>query len=721
MHFARLRFRLFALLLVTGGAAIAQTPAPAPLAPIENEPALTPLAPVVEPAAGTPLAGSNSVTAALTHGEALVASALEAAYQAQTGSQAAGVAGSFGYYIEQYRHFNSTPFLYVVGLPVGTLLETIYFKQTIWALAVLFVAASVASKMRSARGDFLDFYSNLMIKIMVGGMLLSQSELIYATTSVVMNSGALGVKTLAEAARKQADGAGKRIYEVLNYAGTSSIELREARDRGIRAGLVSRQAVFTLYAKDPALDSAALDYWATFFNGLAVSQKANFPTLRNYDPLPRVGQSAMDDVRRKVVARYSDLTFDSANITSAYSLVNPAAATRASFTLNWEFGEHKSTRTQFSVRPLSNMIETYAGAVAEAYKKTDTSPKGQQQKIELLDQYEKGVRDATSTWIADEYLGNFNATMDGAGRLAGAFADLRTVAGRGALAATNAAKIDTWATWIAKGLGAGVSLLQTTLLPLIGTIAPFVLNLFLELSLLGLLIATPFWFFEGTQKAFTGALETMCACCLMLPFWHFFQLLLDLLFGTFTYLIANVALVGGTAAAFSGVGLPALGVATAILVGALTIGYGIASIVLAFKTPSLVKAFLSGAGWVTGVLMTGAKGMIASAAVAGIGAVAAGSAAAGVSGMAGAGAGAGSTARSIASGATTAFRASRPAIRAMGRAGLDVLVNDGNATPAITNYYERSRRDAAARAGAPSATPESPSPTAAGSPGRGRP
>jgi len=671
-----------------------QTPAAPPppaLAPIENPTDLAAFTPVVTPAGTAPLAGSNSVTATVSQAETSVATAIDAAFAALTNQTIdASAVGSFGYYMQRYAAFDSTPVMYIIGVPLGALLNTLFFKQTLWALALLFAAVSIASKMKGADASFLDFYASLSLKIFIGGILLTQPAFIYGSLMVIMNSGEESAKMLTRETKENTGGVAARVAAVLGHPISSSIEIRSARDRGIKTGLAMSQAVFTRYAHSPKLNEAATDYWSAFFNAQATAQ-AKYPSHRNYDPLPRVGQAALDNVLVKVVTSYTNLTFDSANI--SVNLKDPA-----SFQLDWKYGDYSSSKHDFSVKPLGWLIESKTSEITKAIGLTDTTPTGQQQKIDLLAQYEKAIRDVTSNWIDTEYLGNFNAAMDQAGPLAEFFADLRTVSGRSALSAARVFSPTTWIDGFSSILSVGVTLAQNILLPLLGVLVPFVLNLLLELSLLGLLIATPFWFFAGTERAFKGALETLCACALMLPFWHFFQLLLDLLFAALTSLISTASLVYGARSMVlsGGASAAALGDYTIIIVSGLTIGYIVASLNLAYKTPGIVKAFLGGAGWVTGLLMTVAQGAIASVAATTIGVSnAAPVMASGMQSAAGTSAGGAAAARAAPTQSVDIPRRNlRGALGSMGRYIGNLAASGGNPTEAYNAYFLNLRRSA---------------------------
>ena len=594
---------------------------------IEFTEPMAPVTPVTSPPTGVPLAGDTTITAAVVQAQDLLDKQLQSTAEANGDGTSAGLYdnNSFNYYVAEYNDFQSTPYLYIMGLNLGKLLNDAFFKFALASAMAAFVAISISKKMtEGGSSGNPDFYGTLSLKVFAAGLIFAYPSHIYAAARTVMNVGSEVVVAMQKVADDAPGGVISRMTEVASQSGTRDLEIRVLRDRAIRNGIASREGVMTRFVDRPELDEATLDYWAYFLNQFAPAQAAAYTNSKTYPRLPRVGEAPLEEIRRQVLARFSALTVDSGG-------VSPGFTKRADFSMDWEFKDYSVSRAAISISPLAYKIQVVTAATVAEIQKSPSTAAGQSARSELLSQYEQSVALATANWIDSEYLDRFAVAMKGESRLWGIVRDIGTWTKRAALSTGAALSPDTLADKVASSLSVFTSIVKTFIIPLISLIMCFCLRILLELSLLGVLVALPFWFFEGTKKAFTGAVETLVACSIMVPFWQFFQMIMDLLFSALT---AIVMLGAGLTAVAGGVTAPTL----AVLAVMMAVGYIIASGILAFKTPALVKGFLAGGSWITGVIGTALTGVAAGAfmTVAAAAAIAA-PAAAGVVGAAGAG------------------------------------------------------------------------------------
>ncbi len=556
--------------------------------------------PVVDPSSDTPLAGTDSIIAVTLQSEDTLDQAMAAIYPGNANAPA----GTMGFYTEQYTYFQSTPYLYILGLPLGRLLADGFFQQTLWAAVLIFLAIAIGSKLRvgAPRVTSLDFFAGLLLKLAISVLILSSPGLIYAAGMTIMNCGTALVKNLRTLSAQAPDGVSSRLEEVLRHTGTADIEMAATRDRAIRNGLADRQGIFTRYT-DPVVKAAATDYWAAFFNRLAAAQRSAYPNSPAYTPIPSVDDAPVDDVIGQVITQYTALSLDS-------GYVDPQLTRTASFTMDWDFGDFAPVHASMNVDPLSDRIKQTTSQITAALTRTGADTQGLQDRAALLKQYERTVRSATSNWVDKEYLDPMAAAIEGEPRLANIVRDIGAWTKREAMGiARNRSLTGALDKWNAFMMGF-VTLMQHTVVPVIGEVVCYCFRLGMELSILGLLISIPFWFFDGTAKAFTGAIWTVLMCIVTLPFWQFFQLLLDLLFAGLSTLLTT-----GSLAVW--VAQPEL-IPDAIIsvIFGLTLGYFLAVCLLLYKTPSMVRAFLAGGFWAGQLMATAATGVVAAGMVA---------------------------------------------------------------------------------------------------------
>ena len=601
---------------------------------IEMTQPMEPVEPVVNPPEGAPMAGDPSITAAVVQAQDVLDKHLATTATANgSASTAANYANnSFSYYVAEYDDFQSTPYLFIMGLNLGKLLNDALFKFAMGSIMTAFVAIAISKKMTDGGGS-PEFYGNLILKVFTAGLLLAYPSHIYAAARTIMNVGSEVVASMKKVADESPGGVVSRMTEVAAQSGTRDLQTRALRDKAIKSGLAARQGVFTRFVSQPILDEAGLDYWAYFFNQMAPAQAAAYSNAKSYTPIPRIGEAPVDEIRKQVLSRYVALTIDSAS-------VSPGFTKSADFSVDWKFKDYALNKTEVSISPLSYSIQEITAATIAALNKTPSTAAGESARAELLSQYEKVVTQATANWIDSEYIDRLAVAMKGESRLWGIAKNIGTWTKRAGLSTAAALSPDSLADKVGSVLSIFTSVARTFVIPLISLVMCFCLRLLLELSLLGMLISIPFWFFDGTKKAFTGSVETLIATAIMVPFWQFFQMIMDLLFGALTSI---VMLGAGVGAAAGGITAPTL-VVLAIM---MSLGYVVASLILAWKTPSLVKGFLAGGSWITSVVgaaLTGvaAGGFMAVAAAAAIAApvaaplVGAGGAAASGSGGAGA-------------------------------------------------------------------------------------
>jgi len=240
------------------------------------------------------------------------------------------------------------------------------------------------------------------------------------------------------------------------------------------------------------------------------------------------------------------------------------------------------------VNSLASAIATRTDPITQQLNRTDNSATGLSARNDLLAQYEQVVRETTGWW-ADKYMIDpFRSASysppQGGGVLSSIYGLFQNIQQKflGVLyKASVGGAID-----MLTGIMNSVILFPTHfIIPILGVTMTFLLRLLLEMSLLGVILSGPLWLFEPTKKAFTGAIGTMVSCSVILPFWMFFQLLLDLIFAALRTILV----------------LPNIMSLAAVEQG-LAIMYLIATVYMAFKTPAMVKGFLTGGAWATTLL-----------------------------------------------------------------------------------------------------------------------
>lgn len=562
--------------------------------PLEPTPLLAAVAPQVIPPGNAALPGNNSITASL----------IEVQNQIDRSSQAAanpgGEPNTFDFYLEQYDHFHSPPYLFIIGLPLGQVLADPLCQATLWAALLLCLALAIAARFRPgvAGARDLDYFATLLLKLAALALLLAAPNLVYAAGMTIMNCGERFVRGLRSISARTPDGVTSRLADVLSHAGTFDLELMATRNRAIRNGLADRQGIFSKFTEDK-LKVAAADYWACFFNQLAAAQQAAFANGQNYTPIPRAGQATTEDILSRVVGLYIGLALDSAAIDA-----RPLGT--VSFSLDWQYGPYAARRRSLTVDPLANRIQQTTREVYNALRQTASSPDGLTLRQALLQQYEKTIRAATANWVDVEYIDGFAQALSGIDPLVNVVRDIGSWTKRGSLGLSRSLRAPGLLSALNGFMTLGVDVLQFTLVPMLSFATCFCFRILLELNLLALLFLGPLWLLDPTARAFRNAVWTFGVCVVTLPCYQFFQLVLDLLFAALSNLITTGSLVF--------VAQPALlpEAMLTILFG-LAVGYFVAVVLLAVKTPSLVNALLTGGGWAAQVLGVAARGLVISA------------------------------------------------------------------------------------------------------------
>jgi hypothetical protein len=640
MH-SRLNRLLLGLALSVGASlGFAQSFTPTPDLP-------TPVPVVTPPASAAPLAGSPTLAAGIIDSAAQIDTLMQNMAGSMTPPAGGAVSapdpstGEFGYNLAVYKTFNSTPIFYILGLPLGAILQDNgHIQATMAAMLLLAIAISIGTHLQAGSSN-LEYLSTLIGKVMILGVIQANPGVLYATCMTVMDAGRVAVTELRTLADNQPGGVAQRLIQVLSHSPLQDSQMTQARNRGIMAGLSDRQGVFTQYTNKPGPDLGLLSFYASYLNAYATAQ-ANQPNAHQYAALPAPTANTLDELRPDIIRRYISIAVDSSNVPASASGVgnSPTALT---LSYSWTVDSNTAAYT-WQVNSLASAIATRTDPITQQLNRTDNSATGLSARNDLLAQYEQVVRETTGWW-ADKYMIDpFRSASysppQGGGVLSSIYGLFQNIQQKflGVLyKASVGGAID-----MLTGIMNSVILFPTHfIIPILGVTMTFLLRLLLEMSLLGVILSGPLWLFEPTKKAFTGAIGTMVSCSVILPFWMFFQLLLDLIFAALRTILV----------------LPNIMSLAAVEQG-LAIMYLIATVYMAFKTPAMVKGFLTGGAWATTLLGTVAKagitsvvaaGMVAATvatggaggvAFAGAGAAGAGAAGAGAAGAAGAGAGA---------------------------------------------------------------------------------
>ncbi len=143
------------------------------------------------------------------------------------------------------------------------------------------------------------------------------------------------------------------------------------------------------------------------------------------------------------------------------------------------------------------------------------------------------------------------------------------------------------------------------LVGLLGPATYIVYNLLIELNVAVLTFALPFWLLPATPKAFTGIVRALCGLAFALPAFQMFTFIADCIAAKILSLAASGMVIAGVISPMTG-WLPALAITLGYIVG-----YSTVIVLLLFRTPKIVNAFLNGAGGVASFVGTMATGMAA--------------------------------------------------------------------------------------------------------------
>lgn len=571
---------------------LGQTPPPAEPTP-NSEPAqpMDPATPSVK------VEGSGSVSAGGQNFTSFMTDAQESVYQ-MVGLPLESP--TFGEHIDTYREFDSTPFLYQIGFPLGKILKSAYFSQLItfaWVLAMIIAA----SKNLNGR-EGVDYYSKIILKAGVGALVLASPPYIYAAARTVQDAGYTLVRAITVNAQENPTGVAQRTVELLKSDPARDPEIKNIKLQAIKRGLDERAGIFTRYATDQRVedDLALLDFFATFFNemGPAVldSTKAAFSGERHFNSIPRVGSADVSRIRQACITAYTDLAIESGKTASG-------VASKASFGVNWSYKEN-SWSENIIQDSLSVRIDSVTKPILDEVAKLPANSEGQEAREKLLKQYEIEVSAATSNWVDTDILAHLERGMKGNSTLARIGNEISTFFDRARLfvgGISPTSFIDKVTGFVMKVC----SVVRNAVIAPLVLVAIFLLNVILELSIMGLVASVPLWFIPGTAKAFTGSVETIITMSLILPFWQLMQLVLDLLLG----FVATVLVAGGAAGVLTGTFAIQAGVG---VIAAITMAQIVGSIILMIKAPKMLRGFLSGGSWVTSLLTATGAGIAAS-------------------------------------------------------------------------------------------------------------
>lgn len=179
-----------------------------------------------------------------------------------------------------------------------------------------------------------------------------------------------------------------------------------------------------------------------------------------------------------------------------------------------------------------------------------------------------------------------------------------------------------------------LSVVKWAWVPIMSHLANFVFNITIEAYVYILWLAFPFWFYEKTKKAFTGALDTLVAVSFTAAVFSLLCLIFESFAGailrSLTVTSSSIGLGSGAVGAAAGAGAaaavlgatsPIWGVAAPLLLGmlaALAIGFAIFYMVgtfLCFRlAPQIFKAFKEGSSVITPMLQAAATAVVSGAA-----------------------------------------------------------------------------------------------------------
>lgn len=678
--FAKIRFCIL-ICLVSADVQAADTPPPKP--PVDEPSEMTsPVAPVARSGGKDATAGDQSPSAYLFQ-------AVDDINRDLLKMNSSG--GSFGEYLNSYKAHNSTPFLYIIGIPLGEILNSVYFKQLMGLIWVVFVGIGFSMKLKPGSADPTAL-AMMVFKVIAGGIVLGALPLIYAAAMTVQGMANTVTTSFREVYSESAKAGGiaSRIQAINTNSTTEVPDVRAARASGIRLGLIRREGIFTAFVDSDKvyLDEGVLDFLTCYYNayGPAVLAQTTSSSKRTFTPLPRVDEADINVIREQLLDTY--------HATATISGLLPLSAAKpVSISLDWQFRNYKRrAQSTIVVDSLAARINDVTKKITDEIAKTPASAEGSEARKKLLSQYESTTADATANWVDTEIIKHLNRAIEGESALWGVLRSTGTNLKRGALAVVEALKpaaiSDKVVGWVTKATG----FLRDIFMAPFVTVVVMGLRLILELALLGLVLVLPLWYLPGTARAFTGSIETIITTAVLLPFWQCLQFLMDLIFSLAAYFVVSA----NTVATVTGV----LSISTALIIGAcLALAQLLASLILLIKSPDILKRLLNGSGWITKFLGSVAAGFAGAAVVAG-GAVMAAAApavagAAAGSGAAASGAGAGSA---VAGGGSAGAKATmmQKVRSGLGRAGkdaahtlADLASNDFDPAAAAGNTYSR--------------------------------
>ena len=400
--------------------------------------------------------------------------------------------GSFEYHMERYNTHFGGPYLYSsFRIELFQIIDHSAIRSILYLAYVLVMAFAVMnalSRAKSGKGSF-DELGVIIAKCLVGGILASKTmaAMIYAILMTIQSCATSVLDPSSE------DGISASVLGIINTAGINMMAVENAKIDGIKDAY--EQTATALVNSD---NMANLRRVATRMNSLADTYNSKKP------------------VSGPEVKKVSDAAL---------------AVTEAEFeTLKAEMRESLNSLLMVG----SNYALEHAGSLGNVLKIVDrdrvpriqqlaTTPDNAAHLQTHLGLYRDAIRDRSLKWVREEVIEASAAGIDPAGA-AGFSAWWKATWDSGIRNVAQLADNNIMLT-VVRYLA---SMLRRFIAFAVGSVVEAVSAVSLEITLMILIFVYPFWMFDGTKQAFTGAFKSLIGLTFYLPMFQFGCLLLDL-------------------------------------------------------------------------------------------------------------------------------------------------------------------------------------------------
>jgi hypothetical protein len=662
-------------------AAFSQAPAGGGLPPATPSSTTNPYS-YSQPASTTLTNAPTGAGAGINLSSALADGAQDVTQFIQTNGTA-GQAGSddwLTHYNEWTSNNGGGPLLAALGIPVGTLLSDttlVLLLRLTMVVMIAFTFTNMLAHVKQQAAGGMDAIARYLMQIFVGALIAFNPGLLYATAMTLSDVG----NTLFSDLQSNATAAAK-MKNLIGNSGTGVMQLSQVRQYAITKAINARAGLLLKATSDSSFSAqqraSTASYFANFFNALAAGQGATGIKI------PDVTTAAVDTVTKDTYLAYSQLT-NQASLNSAPASISMAS----SFTYSdGNGGTLSASIPSSSFSSLYTVLNGATGTLASQINALPNNSTTSTQLTDLMSQYSQAVQDQATWYIDNHYFSPlYTANPQTNSWMATDSPSWYDVAGQVENAMSN---------WLATFFTSVCSGINKFIAGKFGIGLVFLYRSIIELNCMLLPAAFALSLSPKGGKAFTGLIHAIFAAALVYPVYEFLMYFTDLVFGAIGTILAQGTIAAASVAAVGSAGelLPSAALSTAGVSAAYflfdALAYFIIAVILAVKTPKIIRAFLSHGGGAATWLGTVGAGLIGAGLAGvgvGVGAVALGAGAAAAGGTAAttaAGTGAGGTAAAGGSKAAVAGAGTAAAGGSVAAAGSSAAASVGTGTTAGT-------------------------------------